>query len=279
MSIAEAVPLLVCPSCRAGLTLADRSVRCPAGHSFDLARQGYLNLLGQAQPANADSAEMLAARARVHDAGLFDVVAEAVGAGLARRSRILEVGSGTAYYLRRALGDDPEAVGIALDVSTAAGRAAARSDPRIGAVVADVWRPLPVRDHCLDAVLCVFSPRNLTEFARVLRPDGRLVVVTPKPEHLTDLRDRHGLLRIPEDKAENLAAAAAEFFEPVSTTGLLRTRETAPELAQDLVAMGPNAFHRVPEHVEGGMVTIAVTVQTFVPLSTPALPEEKMEQW
>lgn len=279
MSIAEAVPLLVCPSCRAGLTLADRSVRCPAGHSFDLARQGYLNLLGQAQPANADSAQMLAARARVHDAGLFDVVAEAVGAGLARRSRILEVGSGTAYYLRRALGDDPEAVGIALDVSTAAGRAAARSDPRIAAVVADVWRALPVRDHCLDAVLCVFSPRNLTEFARVLRPDGRLVVVTPKPEHLADLRDRHGLLRIPQDKAENLAVAAAEFFEPVSTTGLLRTRETTPELAQDLVAMGPNAFHQVPEHVEGGMATIAVTVQTFVPLSTPALPEEKMEQW
>ncbi len=139
------------------------------------------------------------------------------------RMTMLEVGSGTAYYLASALGDDPVAVGVALDVSKAAARVAAQADPRIAAVVADVWRPLPVRDRCLDAVLCVFAPRNLPEFARVLRPDGLLVVATPRPGHLAGLRDRHGLLEVPADKADQLAAAASEFFELHDTTAAAAT--------------------------------------------------------
>lgn len=268
MILESAAGLLACPACREGLALQDQVLRCASGHSFDVARQGYVNLLGGPQPANADTAEMLAARARVHAAGLFDLVAGSVRDRVAGHSRILEVGAGTAHYLRQALGDDSAAVGIALDVSKAAARAAARSDPRIAAVVADVWRPLPIRDHCLDAVLCAFAPRNLAEFARVLRPDGRLVVVTPRPEHLAGLRDRHGLLRIPPGKPDQLALAAAEFFEAVSTTELRRSREVSPHVAADLIAMGPNAFHRLPEGVTGGQVVIAVTIQTFAPLSS-----------
>ena len=145
--------LLACPVCRSGLTVAGSSVRCVNGHSYDLARQGYLNLLGGPEPANADTAAMLGARARVHAAGIFEVVADRVAAQVGGRMSILEVGSGTAYYLSRALGQDPAAVGVALDVSRAAAKAAARTDPRIAAVVADVWRPLPVRDRCLDAIL------------------------------------------------------------------------------------------------------------------------------
>lgn len=176
---------------------------------------------------------------------------------------MLEVGSGTAHYLRRSLGDDEAGVGVALDVSKAAARLAARLDPRIAAVVADVWRGLPIADHCLDGVLCVFAPRNLAEFARVLRPDGRLVVVTPKPEHLAGLRDRHGLLEVPAGKADQLALAAAEFFEPLSLGGLVRTSQVDAALAADVIAMGPNAFHRVPEDVTGGNLVVAVNVQVF----------------
>lgn len=268
MGLEAAARLLACPSCGAGMELAGRALRCFSGHSFDVSRQGYVNLLGGPEPANADSAAMLAARARVQSAGLFGEVLASVTERAAGCRRILEVGSGNAYYLRAALGEDRATVGIALDVSKAAARVAARSDARIAAVVADVWRPLPVGDHCLDAVLCVFAPRNLAEFARVLRPGGRLVVVTPRPEHLAGLRDRHGLLEIPAGKADRLAVAAAEFFELAATTDLRRSREVDRALAADLIAMGPNAFHRLPEAVEGGRVTIAVSIQTFTPLSS-----------
>ena len=267
MALEDALDLLACPRCGTAFNPVPGAVRCTSGHSYDLARQGYLNLSSAPEPANADTPAMLAARDRVHAADLFETVAHVVRDRLDGRPRVLEVGSGTAYYLRFALGDDETAVGVALDVSKAAARLAARADPRITAVVADVWRPLPIRDHSLDGVLCVFAPRNLAEFARVLRPDGRLVVVTPKPDHLAGLRDRHGLLHIPAGKADQLATAAAEFFETVSVTGLTRTREVRADLVADLVAMGPNAFHRLPQDVVGSSVTIAVTIQTFTPLS------------
>ncbi len=268
MGIEGATHLLACPLCRSALGLVRGSLLCPDGHSFDLARQGYANLLGGPEPVNADTPAMLAARARVHAAGIFEPVAAQVAAQLAGRTSLLEVGSGTAHYLARALGTDPLAVGLALDVSKAAARAAARADPRIAAVVADVWKPLPVRDRCLDGVLCVFAPRNVPEFARVLRPDGHLVVVTPRPGHLAGLRDRHGLLQVPSDKAEQLIAATSEFFGLLETRVLLRQVQVTAGQAADLIAMGPNAFHRVPEDVAGGSVTIDLTVQTFRPLSS-----------
>ncbi|HSK34014.1 MAG TPA: methyltransferase domain-containing protein [Propionicimonas sp.] len=268
MAIDVATDLLACPVCRSGLGVADGSLCCLHGHRFDLARQGYANLLGGPEPATADTAAMLAARDRVHTAGLFEPVAARVAAQVAGRMAVLEVGSGTAYYLARALGDDPSAVGVALDVSKAAAKVASRRDPRIAAVVADVWQPLPVRDRCLDAVLCVFAPRNLPEFARVLRHDGALVVVTPRPAHLAGLRDRHGLLKVPSDKADQLATAASEFFELYDTRLMRRQVVVSDALAVDLIAMGPNAFHRVPEGVTGGAVTIDITVQSFRPLSS-----------
>lgn len=270
MGIEAALDVLACPRCGSGLELVEadggRALRCASGHSFDVARQGYVNLLGGPEPGNADTAAMLDARARVHASGLFEAVAAQVAAHLAGRPRVLEVGAGTAYYLVRALADDDAGLGIALDVSKAAARRAARADPRITAVVADVWQGLPIADHSLDGVLCVFAPRNVAEFARVLRPDGRLVVVTPMPEHLAGLRERHGLLQVPAGKADQLAVAAAEFFEPLSLGGLVRRHQVDAELAADLIAMGPNAFHQVPRDPSGGAIVVAVNIQIFRPL-------------
>lgn len=267
MGIEAAAGLLACPLCQSAMGVTEGALRCEHGHGFDLARQGYANLLGGPEPANADTVAMLAARARVHAAGIFAPVAARVAGQVSGRSTLLEVGAGTAYYLASALGDDQATVGIALDVSKAAARTAARADPRIAAVVADVWQQLPVRDRCLEAVLCAFAPRNLPEFARVLRPDGVLVVVTPRPGHLAGLRDRHGLLQVPPDKAGQLILAASEFFELMDTRLLRHQVAVSSALARDVIAMGPNAFHRVPEDVDPGTLTIDITVQTFRPLS------------
>ncbi|HOC14036.1 MAG TPA: methyltransferase domain-containing protein [Propionicimonas sp.] len=264
---ARAVALLACPVCAQHLELSPGVLRCPAGHSYDLARQGHVNLLGGAEPANADTPAMLQARGRVHASGLFDEVAEAVAAQV-RGSRLLEAGAGNGFYLARALERRPEAVGIALDVSKAAARAAVRAHPRIGAVVADVWRNLPIRDRCLDTVLCVFAPRNLPEFRRVLEADGRLVVVLPNAGHLDGLRDRYGLLKVDADKAEQLTEAAAGLFEPVESVRISAASQVDAERALDLIAMGPNAFHRLPEVASEGEITVDVTLLSFRPLPT-----------
>lgn len=273
MGIGAAEGLLACPHCAAPLVLGPSVTRCERGHSFDLARQGYLNLLAGPQPPNADTAAMLAARGRVLASGAFDPLLNLVAQQARDAHRVLEVGSGTAHYLRRCLGDDPSARGIALDVSVAAAKVAARVDQRIAAVVADVWSGLPVLDHTMDAVVCAFAPRNLAEFARVLRRGGRLLVVTPNPGHLAVLRERHGLLGIEPDKQQRLLAAAAEFFDLRGTSRVRTPVELDAELARDVIAMGPNAFHDPVLPDEAVADHLDATLRIFEPVTGPAGPQ------
>src|SRR5919206_373512 len=116
----------------------------------------------------------------------------------------------TAGVLDRA----PDAVGVVLDASRYAARRAARAHPRAMAVVADSWARWPVRDAALDRVLVVFAPRNGAETARVLRPGGRLVVVTPAADHLAELVGPLGLLTVDPAKADRLTAALGPHLRP-----------------------------------------------------------------
>ncbi|MDA8439665.1 MAG: SAM-dependent methyltransferase [Propionibacterium sp.] len=257
------VGMLACPVCSAALTPDSGTLRCPAGHGFDIARQGHVNLLGHAAPRNADTAVMVAARQRFLDAGHYDPVSDTIAAGLRACRRIVDAGGGTGHHLARALDGAPEAVGLVVDVSVPAARRAARAHPRLGAVVADTWRSLPVRSGVADALLCVFAPRNAAEFARVLAPGGLLVVVTPNPGHLAEAREALGLIGIQDDKLAAVRRSLAGAFEPVATRrvhGLMKL--TASEVG-DLVAMGPNAFHAHAPANAALRVGLDVQVTTF----------------
>ena len=178
--LADVSGLLQCPVCSSGLALGDGAVRCGAGHSFDVARQGYVNLV----PGNGDSAEMVEAREAFLGAGHFRpltgaLVAEAMNVEAA--GAVVDVGAGTGHHLAYVLATPPERPGVALDTSTAALRRAARIHPRAAAVGADAWKPLPLRDGIAAIVLSVFAPRNPDELARILAPGGALLAVTPRP--------------------------------------------------------------------------------------------------
>ncbi|CAA9301630.1 MAG: 23S rRNA (guanine(748)-N(1))-methyltransferase, partial [uncultured Friedmanniella sp.] len=146
MSVAEVLDLLRCPVCARALTGGAGGVRCAAGHRFDLARQGYLNLLGARPPQHADTAPMVAARERFLGSGAYAPVADALVVAartglqathstLRTAPALLEAGAGTGYYTAALL----EGLGgraVALDISVAAARRAARAHPRAAAVVA-----------------------------------------------------------------------------------------------------------------------------------------------
>ena len=240
--LSQVAPWLRCPVCTAPLELAGRTLGCENRHCFDVARQGHLNLLLRAAPKNADTPGMLAARDRFLSAGWYEPLTRRVVTDLAGARRVLEVGAGTGHYIRAFLDKTPEAVGLAVDVSPAACRRAAGRSPRLGSVVADVWRRLPIATGNLEAVLCVFAPRNPDEFARVLSPGGRLVVVTPGRDHLVELRESLGLLGLDPEKLERLDGSMTGF-DLVDRQELTHPLNLSAEAAADLVAMGPNAFH------------------------------------
>jgi 23S rRNA (guanine745-N1)-methyltransferase len=276
----RAVALLACPVCTAPLdALPDATgLRCPAGHRFDRARHGHVTLLPPGhRPPSGDSAEMVADRAAFlgagHFAGVTAALADAVAAGDGRPpTTMLDLGGGTGHHLAGVLERLPGSVGVLLDSSRYAARRAARVHPRAIAVVADSWARLPLRDGVLDRVLVVFAPRNGPEIARVLRPGGRLVVVTPAADHLGELVGPLRLLRVDPDKAERMAATLEPHLQPVGTARHRRQLALDRATVRVLVGMGPHARHLEPAALgtalealpEPARVTVSVDVTTYM---------------
>ncbi|MFE7527020.1 putative RNA methyltransferase [Kitasatospora sp. NPDC057542] len=269
---------LACPHCAQALTRHDRSLRCPAGHSFDLAKQGYVSLLaGDAHTGTGDTAEMVAARADFLAAGHYRPIAEALAqaaSDVAGESGglVADLGAGTGHYLAHVLDALPGTVGAALDISKFALRRAARAHPRIGAVVCDAWRPLPLRDASAELMLNVFAPRNGPEIRRVLRPGGTLLLVSPTARHLRELVDALGLLSVDEEKQRRIDDKLGPYLEPAGRREVEFTLRLGPQDVRTVVGMGPSAWHTDPERLGAALaelpepveVTASVTVAAYL---------------
>src|SRR6266571_8501731 len=275
----DVIKYLACPYCGGGLARDGGSLRCRAGHAFDIARHGYVSLLRPgARRGRGDTAAMVRARDDFLTAGHFAGLA----AELARAAEdaagsvqgpgcVADVGAGTGYYLAAVLGRLPGRAGLALDISKPALRRAARAHQRIGAVACDAWLPLPVADSAAVLVLNVFAPRNGTELRRILSPAGRLIVVTPQRDHLGELVGPLGLLTVDRRKEERLAGKLGPYFELSWRHEHRVTLSLSHQAAGELAAMGPSSWHasapalearigRLPDPVP---VTLAVTVSAY----------------
>jgi 23S rRNA (guanine745-N1)-methyltransferase len=289
---ADVVRLLVCPHCGSVFSLAERSLRCAAGHCFDIARQGYVNLLpGDPRPGTGDTASMVRSRETFleagHFSGLRDAVAEvAERAVLEAGSRpspagpepgstggIIDVGAGTGYYLAGVLDRLPDRTGLALDLSKFALRRAARAHERMGAAACDTWRRLPVRDNCAVLVLDVFAPRNPLEFRRIIEPEGRLLIVTPTNRHLRELIPVLGMLGVDTRKQDRLDVKVSGHFALVAATDYEESLMLMRTDAAIVAGMGPSAHHirdeeltrRAAELQETTAVTVSVTISVYRP--------------
>jgi 23S rRNA (guanine745-N1)-methyltransferase len=262
---------LCCPICGGALADVDGSARCPAGHNFDYSRSGYLNLTTGTKPGRVgDTAAMVAARDVFLAAGHYRAIADAVAAAVADAGGgpLIEIGSGTGYYLAAAArldqdGDEARAFGF--DLSKPAADHAARRHPGIRFVVADVEAGVPLPDASVGIAISVFSPRPARELGRIVRPGGELVVALAGPRHLERLRDLLQLMSIHDDKLAQLGERLAPWFSPIGTETVEHEIELGAEDARRLVLMGPNAWHGVDlgALVEGHNDLVSVVVARY----------------
>jgi 23S rRNA (guanine745-N1)-methyltransferase len=212
---------------------------------------------------------MVAARERFLSGGHYEAVVSRLSAatGSIGIGRVLDCGAGTGYYLSRTLDAHPSSRGIALDVSVAAARRAARTHPRVGAVVADAWQSLPLSDQSIDLILSVFAPRNPTEFGRILAPGGALATVTPEPAHLASLRSALGLMDIEQTKHSRLESSLAGAFVERSRQSVQFEVPWGLETLRDVVAMGPNAFHLGASDLDQRLTALALPLAVTVAVS------------
>jgi 23S rRNA (guanine745-N1)-methyltransferase len=278
---------LSCPVCQGGLERAGTRFVCARRHSFDIAREGYVNLLPSRKlPRLAgDSKEMVAARQRFLDHGHYERLSDALNAlaaeELAKRPGpagpparcVLDVGCGPGYYLGRlhvqlrhhgALFDF-----YGIDIARDAARLAARRYRDIQFVVADSQGRVPLADRSVRLLLDIFAPRNAAEFARVVAPGGLLLVAIPRPDHLAELRAGADLLAIEEQKQERVIERFARAFELARTTEVAYEIEPGDEDLADLVLMTPNARHLTPSALDAirargpARVTVSVAILAF----------------
>ena len=271
--------LLRCPICRLGLNARGVALGCGNGHSFDLARDGYVNLLpgNRRRPAaGGDGSAQLRHRSAFLDAGHFGFITAAIAERLQHAQirstggvrQVLDAGCGTGHHLAgvaAALG--PGAVGLGLDISAAAARLAARRCPGLAFAVADLWSEWPVQDAAFDLVLSIFAPRNFAETMRALRPGGWLALVYPEAGHLVELRRRYRLLDQHGEKARRYREAAIRTIGPAEVTRIVRHTTLPPDTVRDIILMGPSARHPALTPLRAEAEPIAVTFDIAVLLA------------
>lgn len=192
--------LFRCPLCQAPLERLETAYRCPGGHSFDMAREGYVHLLPPNRKHSAlpgDDREMVLARRDFLSKRYYSILLNTICNQILTLSGaspvLLDAGCGEGYYTAgaydalTAAGRTPRVAGT--DISKLALRSAGkRRREGMEFAVASSYR-LPVAGETADGLLNCFSPLALEEFRRILKPGGRFYYVVPGPRHLWQLKE------------------------------------------------------------------------------------------
>jgi 23S rRNA (guanine745-N1)-methyltransferase len=230
--------------CASALGRAGRALVCPRGHSFDVARSGYVNLL---QPQDrrskepGDSRAAAQARRRLtdagHDAWMVDpILAELDGAAPETDSpAVLDLGCGEGFLLG-SLSHARRIDAFGADISVPAIELAAKTYPKITWVVSNADRRLPFADGSFDFVMSVTARRNGGELRRLLRADGRALVVVPGEDDLGELREAVLGRLDRKDRAAPAIADLAGDLEPVSRRTFRRVERFGASEVRDLLA-------------------------------------------
>lgn len=260
--------LFVCPVCGEELKRQEGRYVCPKGHSFDIAKEGYVNLLPanrQHSRAPGDDKAMASARTRFLGGGWYEPLRNELCKLMTDRlpigGTLLDAGCGEGWYTA-ALSEIVTARGgkiAGVDLSKPAVKKAAKRCPDGEIAVCSVYH-LPVADGSVDVLLNCFSPLAIEEFRRVVKPGGRFFYVVPGPRHLWELKEI--LYDTPyenEEKVEQYEGFAPPEIIPVETSFTLTDRSDI----QALYHMTPYTWKTPKEGAArlGGVERLTVTGQ------------------
>jgi 23S rRNA (guanine745-N1)-methyltransferase len=247
--------VFVCPHCGDFFENTSSGVRCANGHSFDRAREGYLNLLLAGRISTTaipgDTPESLAARRRFLATGSYAPIAQALADIIGDvDGAVLDIGCGEGYYLSHIR--SPRRFG--LDIAKRGVQMASKLLPDAEFVVGTAYR-LPVLNESCDAVFSVFAPHSLEEFQRVLAPCGQWVTVTPAAHHLHQMRPK---------RSDNIIERERRRDEPpehaMSAQRVQFDLDLSEEAAHDLFSMTPLVWQTAADAAPVTHVSVDVWV-------------------
>ena len=251
--------ILICPLCQTHFVQIGNAITCEHHHTFDIAKEGYINLLTyKLPPSMGDTKEMLLARRAFLERGHYQSLITTITTLLYDYLKtevdlpylsMLDAGCGEGYYLGRiqhALEQqlpDAHIEYLGIDIAKEATRMAAKRYKNIHFLVANLKERFVFASDSLHILLNIFAPRNVEEFARVLTLGGIALVVIPAPQHLRQLREALGLLNIEEHKQEHVLEQFAPYLTYIGTASVNSTLRLNKEEILQTVMMTPNYRH------------------------------------
>lgn len=249
--------VFACPHCATPLHLSQQEARCENNHLFDRSRDGYINLVvgGRlaATSTSGDTAESLRSRRDFFATGSYTPIASALAHAIGEVSGpVLDVGCGEGYYFT--LINAAEKYGI--DISKKAVQMASKLLPDAHFAVASAFR-LPIIDHSCAAVFSVFAPHSFEEYARVLKPGGTWVTVTPGPHHLQQMRPKRDQSIDEREERRSEPPPQAQHAERIQFE-----LDLSPRAANDLFLMTPLVWQTAADASPTTHVSVDVWVSS-----------------
>lgn len=242
---------LLCPICGEILIKQDKCFRCEKGHSFDIARQGHVNLLPVQHKRSlnpGDTVEQVVSRRAFLDGGFYAPIREML-CSLAKdhgcHGPILDVGCGEGYYSAN-LAKELDAELLGLDISKEAVRYAAGRYKNATWICASAAR-LPVKDGSVGLLTSLFALTLPEEFKRVLQPDGAFIQVLAAEDHLLGLKN---IIYPALHHKEKFTTPDVAGFRLAESRPLRFTFTVAGEQVQNLLSMTPHVYRIGKEGAE-----------------------------
>lgn len=235
--------VLMCPICREALTLVDKTWRCDAQHSYDVAKQGYVNLhvVQHKHSKNpGDTVQSVEARRAFLAAGYYQPLQQAVVERLQALNveRILDIGCGEGYYTSAMQAVVQQCIGV--DIAKNAVQVAAKRNSQVTWVVG-TGAVLPVLSESMDLCSSLFSPIPEQEILRVLKARGYLLVVTPAQQHLYAMREAL-FDQVNPHVPEKFVQQLAQHFDLVEQRVVDAPLHLDTAALSQLIAMTPYAY-------------------------------------
>ncbi len=259
ISLPQYLRILTCPLCQTHFTQVGNAVKCENAHMFDIAKEGYINLLTKKlSDSMGDTKEMLLARRAFLERGHYQPLATTIATLLYDYLKVdeelpyvnmLDAGCGEGYYLGQLQHMIEQSLPnahidyIGLDIAKEAMRIAAKRYKGIHFLVANLKERLVFANDAFHILLNIFAPRNVEEFARITTFGGVALVVIPAPQHLRQLREQLGLLSIEEHKQEHVIGQFTSYFTYIKATSVSSSLHLNNQEILQAVMMTPNYWH------------------------------------
>ncbi len=252
---------LICPLCHTHFMQVGNAIRCENNHAFDIAKEGYINLLTK-KPSESmgDTKEMLLARRTFLEAGHYQILVTTMthmlhdylkidSASDLPHINIVDAGCGEGYYLGQLQAalrldvPDTQTSYMGVDIAKEAVRMAAKRYKDIHFLVSNLKEHMVFASNSMHILLNIFAPRNIEEYTRILAPGGVALVVIPAPQHLQQLRETLNLLHIEAHKQEHVIEQFTRHLSYIATSHVHNTLLLAEQEMLQIAMMTPNYWH------------------------------------